>query len=178
MIFKPLTNDSELDQVHRLIYRTFVEEIPQHAPNPEKKRLDPFLERSRCFVACDGDTVAGMITLLPDRPFSLDAKLPGLDRFLPRHVNACEIRLLAIEQDRRKGLIFRGLMRELLRHARDAGHDLGLISATDRELGLYRHMGFVAFGPLLGTPEARFQGMYATWDRLAPAMLPEGGPLK
>ncbi len=39
---------------------------------------------------------------------------------------------------------------------------MALISATTRQLKLYTHMGFVPFGPLLGTAEAAFQPMYVT----------------
>ena len=33
---------AEREQVHRLNYETFVEEIPQHAPNPERRLVDRF----------------------------------------------------------------------------------------------------------------------------------------
>jgi hypothetical protein len=43
---------------------------------------------------------------------------------------------------------------------------MALISGTTRQQRLYRHLGFVPFGPLVGTPEALFQPMYLTKERL------------
>ena len=50
----------------------------------------------------------------------------------------------------------------------EPGVHLALISATVHQAKLYRHLGFVAFGPPIGTARAPFQAMYVTWDR-APA---------
>ena len=33
-----------------------------------------------------------------------------------------------------------------------------------RQLRLYKHLGFVAFGPVVGTGEAQFQPMYLTLE--------------
>ena len=33
-VFKFATEDWEFEEIHRLNYKTFVEEIPQHPPNP------------------------------------------------------------------------------------------------------------------------------------------------
>lgn len=161
----------ELEQVYRLTYRTFVEEIPQHAPNPERRLVDPRLARSTCFIALAGERLCGMVTLGSERPFSLDAKLPELDSYLPAHRRPCEIRLLSIPPGDRGGRIFAAVMQALLRSARQEGYDLGLISATDRQEKLYRHLGAIAFGPPLGTEQARYQGMYLTWDRLPASLL-------
>ncbi|GIV77575.1 MAG: hypothetical protein KatS3mg050_1969 [Litorilinea sp.] len=40
--FRYATEDWEFEQIHRLNYRAFVEEIPQHAPNPERRLVDQF----------------------------------------------------------------------------------------------------------------------------------------
>ena len=40
--FKYASEDHEFEQIHRLIYQAFVEEIPQHPPNPERRMVDPF----------------------------------------------------------------------------------------------------------------------------------------
>ena len=37
LVFKVATDDWEFEQIHRLNYRTFVEEIPQHPANPERR---------------------------------------------------------------------------------------------------------------------------------------------
>jgi hypothetical protein len=42
LVFKVASEDSEFEQIHRLNYRTFVEEIPQHGPNPDCTLVDRF----------------------------------------------------------------------------------------------------------------------------------------
>jgi len=161
----------ELEQVYGLTYRTFVEEIPQHSPNEEGRLVDQRLERSVCYVCLDGRRLRGMVVVSGKRPFSLDTKLENLDSYLPPHERPCEVRLLAVEKDDRGGLVFAALMATVLRHARQHGYDLGLLSGAESQLHLYRHMGCVPFGPPLGTEAARYQGMYLTWDRLSPLLL-------
>jgi hypothetical protein len=69
-----------------------------------------------------------------------------------------------IEPRHRMGRIFGELIVRATRWGRRQGYDLALISATVRQMALYRHLGFVPFGPPIGTAEAPFQAMYVTWD--------------
>ncbi|HXU45410.1 MAG TPA: GNAT family N-acetyltransferase [Thermoanaerobaculia bacterium] len=169
LTFRRLTEPRELEQVHRLNYRTFVEEIPQHGENAERLLRDPRLDRSVPFGALSGDRLCGMMAISAERPFSLDAKLPDLDGYLPPHESPCEIRLLAVEPDRRGGRIFAGLLGCLVAYCREVRHDLAVISGTERQARLYAHLGFVPFGPPIGTERAPYRAMYLTWDRLAPS---------
>lgn len=161
----------ELEQVYGLNYRTFVEEIPQHSPNEERRLVDRLLARSVCFVCLDGRRLRGMVALCGERPFSLDAKIEHLDALLPPHRQPCEVRLLAVEKDDRGGAVFIALMGELLRYARKNGYDLAVLSGAKSQLHLYDHIGCVPIGPPLGTEAAPYQGMYVTWDRVSPALL-------
>lgn len=167
LTFKVATESWEFDQVHRLNYKTFVEEIPQHSPNPKGILVDQFLAQSTCFICLDGRRVAGMVTACGERPFSLDAKVPNLDAYLPPSSRPCEVRLLAIEKAYRGAQVLGGLLAILIRHCLDAGYTVGLISAAASQQRLYRHLGFVPFGPPLGTERAPFRGMYITWETLA-----------
>jgi hypothetical protein len=165
-VFKVASEPWEFEAVYRLKYRTFVEEIPQHSVNPERILSDDLLANSACYVCVAGHRLLGMVAISGERPFSLDAKVPDLDGYLPPHDRPCEIRLLAVEPPHRQGPVFGGLLACLIRHAQRERFDLAVISATDRQEHLYHHLGFMPFGPPLGTPEARYQGMYITWDRL------------
>jgi GNAT superfamily N-acetyltransferase len=167
----------ELEQVYGLNYRIFVEEIPQHSPNAERRLVDRLLDKSTLYVCLDGERLRGMVAVCGERPFSLDAKLPDLDAYLPPHRRICEVRLLAVEPDDRGGLVFTALMRAVLRHSRQHGFDLGVLSGAERQLPLYRHLGCVPIGPPLGTERARYQGMYLTWERVSPTVLKRGGAL-
>ena len=152
---------AEREQIHALNYATFVEEIPQHAPNPSRRLIDRFDAENEYVIAVDGaGAVVGMLALRARRPFSLDQKLRGLDDYLPPHRSLCEVRLLAVRPEYRHRCMFRDLVAHAARRCIEAGRDLAVISGTTRQLALYSHIGFEAFGPLVGSGEARYQPMY------------------
>lgn len=159
---KIATEGWEFEQIHRLNYRAFVEEIPQHEASASGTLIDKFHQENTYVICLAGDQLVGMIAVRDKRPFSLDQKLENLDTFLPPGRSVCEIRLLAAERHLRNGRIFWGLVQVLAEYCRSKGYDLAIISGTVRQQRLYRHLGFVPFGPLVGTPEALFQPMYLT----------------
>ncbi len=165
--FKLASEAFELEQIHRLNYATFVQEIPRYEGDPATGVLvDRFHDENTYVVALDGDRLVGMVALRANRPFSLDARLENLDSYLPAGRTLCEVRLLAVAPERRRGPVFRGLMRLVVEHGSRLGYDLAVVSATVRQLKLYRHLGFMPFGPCVGTPEARFQPMYVTLEAI------------
>jgi aspartate aminotransferase-like enzyme len=160
--FKVADQTVEFEAIHRLNYRTFVEEIPQHSPNAEKRLVDRFHAENTYVIGLDGEKLVGMVASRCRRPFSLDQKLPDLDRHLPPHRKAVELRLLAVDLRYRKRAFFARLAGVVASHFRSLGCDLAIISGTVRELRLYRHLGFRPFGPLVGDPKARYQPMFLT----------------
>ncbi len=162
--FKIATEDWEFELVHQLNYKTFVEEIPQHQPSATPRLVDKFHAENTYLICLNGKELAGMMAVRGKRPFSLDQKLPDLDTHLPPGRRPCELRLLAVEKDYRTGQVFRGLTSLLWQYASDHGFDMAVISGTTRQQKLYRHIGFVPFGPLVGKGEAMFQPMYITLD--------------
>lgn len=162
LTFKVANTDAEFEQIHALNYRTFVEEIPQHEPNQEHRLVDKFHEQNAYLVAKRGERVVGMVAVRGQRPFSLDQKLQDLDSYLPPGHSVCEVRLLAVLPGERRGRVFWALLQYLHEFVVSRGYDLAVSSCTIRQLKLYRHMGFVPFGPLVGTAEAPFQPMYIT----------------
>ena len=166
--FEVVTDPDDLEQVYRLNYATFVDEIPQHEPNPEGRLVDPLLQRSSCYACKDDGELVGMVVVNGTRPFSLDKKLDDLDRYLPEGSRPCEIRLLAVKPDRRQGRIFIGLMRCVLEYCDDHAYDIAVCSAAASQARMYRHAGCQAFGPQLGTAEAPFRGMYINRAMLSP----------
>lgn len=162
--FRVARDPREIEQVHALHYKAFVEEIPQHAPNENERHVDRFHDENEYIIAVDGETVIGSIAVRATRPFSLDGKLENLDQFLPAGYHYCEVRLLNVARDHRTGNVLPGLIAGAWSYATERGFDSALISATTRQLKLYKHMGFVPFGPLVGTSDAPFQPMYLTAD--------------
>ena len=168
-IFKVATQPWEVEAVHTLNYKTFVEEIPQHDPNRDKKLVDKLHEENTYIICVDEEAreLAGMIAFRDRRPFSLDTKLENLDAYLPQGHSLCEIRLLAVEEEFRYSRISQGLIATLVQHAIDCGHDLAVISGTVRQAKLYKYLGFISFGPLVGSEDAQYQPMYLTLEAYA-----------
>jgi aspartate aminotransferase-like enzyme/predicted N-acetyltransferase YhbS len=170
LVFKIAESDDEFAQIHRLNHQTFAAEIPQHAPQSNGILRDKFHDENLYFIAVRGADVVGMMALRDRRPFSLDAKVPNLNALLPPHGFACEVRLLAVAPSERQGRVFRGLLRQAVEYSAARGYDLALISGTTRQQKLYRHLGFQAFGPLVGNSSAQFQPMFLTWPALQKAL--------
>jgi aspartate aminotransferase-like enzyme len=162
--FKVASEDWEFEQIHQLNYQTFVEEIPQHQPSGTPRLVDKFHNENTYLICVANQRIVGMIAARGRRPFSLDQKLPNLDSYLPPGRRTCEIRLLSVEKAYRNGQVFRGLTALMWQYGLEHGYDLGVISGTTRQQRLYRHLGFVPFGPLLGSGEATFQPMYLTLE--------------
>ncbi|MSU59581.1 MAG: aminotransferase class V-fold PLP-dependent enzyme [Pedosphaera sp.] len=167
LVFKTATEDWEFEQIHRLNYKTFVEEIPQHQASPTHRLVDKFHAENTYLVCFAEQKLVGMLAVRGNRPFSLDQKVPGLDSHLPAGRTVCEVRLLAIERKfrgARGGQVLSGILALLWQHGVEKGYDLAIISGTTRQLKLYQHLGFVPFGPVVGTGDAQFQPMYVTLE--------------
>jgi hypothetical protein len=160
--FKIATEPDEFEQIHRLNYQAFVEEIPQHPPNDERRLVDRFHAENRYVIGLEGERVVAMLALRDQRPFSLDFKVENLDQYLPPHQHLGEVRLLYITPPYRHPATFRDLLIAAAADSLPRGWDLAVISGTTRQARLYRHLGFVPFGPLVGQPGAQFQPMYWT----------------
>ena len=166
LTFKIATEEWELEQVFELNYATFVEEVPQHDRNSSKRLVDRFHDENTYFICLKGSELAGMVALRDRRPFSLDEKLGSIDDYLPPGSSVCEIRLLSVDKERRNGRVIQGLLSLLARHCIEGGYDIAVISGNVEQQKLYRGLGFVPFGPVVGTPEAAFQPMYRSLETL------------
>jgi N-acyl-L-homoserine lactone synthetase len=162
--FKVASTPDEFEQIHRLNYKTFVEEIPQHGSNADRRLVDRFHEQNAYMICLRGDRLVGMIALRGDRPFSLDSKVPDLDSYLMPGRSLCEVRLMAVEPDERRGRVFWGILELAWEYSRGRGWDLIVASCFVRQMRLYRHLGFVPFGPVVGSGGVLFQPMYLTME--------------
>lgn len=155
-----LADHGDHEAIHRLNYRTFVEEIPQHPPRADRRLVDRFHDENIYAVYESDSAVVGMVSARIVRPFSLDAKLGSVDRFLPSGCHPAEVRLLAVEPAHRSSRAFTRLVAFISAHLRSLGFDTAVASGTTRQLRLYRHLGFTPFGPLVGSGDALYQPMY------------------
>lgn len=160
--FRVATEDWELDQVNRLNYETFVEEIPQHELNSQRSLTDKFHDENTYIICVSQNTFIGMLAIRSKRPFSLDQKLDNLNSYLPKANSICEIRLLSVRKKFRYSKVCYGLLEMAVQYCKAQGHDMAVISGLLEQQKLYEHLGFLPFGPVVGTAEARFQPMYLT----------------
>jgi aspartate aminotransferase-like enzyme len=161
-VFKFATEDWEFEQIHRLNYKTFVEEIPQHQRSASDRLVDKFHTENTYLICLSGQKLAGMLAARSNRPFSLGGKLSHLDSYLPAGYKLFEVRLLSIEKQFRGTQILQGLLALLWQHAVENSYDVAVISGTTKQFRLYQHIGFIPFGPMVGSGEAQFQPMYVT----------------
>lgn len=152
----------EFEEIHKLNYQTFVEEIPQHSPNERNLLIDKYHDENTYIICLKEKKLAGMITLRSKRPFSLDKKLPNLDSFLPPAKAICEIRLLSVKKEYRRSRIIFHLISKVMEFCDENKFDLAIISGAMSQIKLYKNFGFIPFGPVVGKAEALYQPMYFT----------------
>ena len=160
LVYKVADTPAEFRQIHELNYRTFVEEVGQHPPNLERRRIDQFHDENTYYICVAGARLIGMVCTRDQRPFSLDLKIENFNSLLPPHKKLVEIRLLAIDKSGRSPQVFRGIMRVTAEACAVAGYDLAVVSALKEKGKLYKHLGFKPFGPVVGKPPVLFQPMY------------------
>src|SRR5436190_3042766 len=164
LIFKFASEELEFEQIHRLNYKTFAEEIPQHQRSATERLVDKFHAENTYLICLSGKKLVGMLAVRSNRPFSLDQKLENIDSYLPAGRKVCEIRLLAVDKKFRGAQVLQGILALLWQLGIERGYDLAIISGTPRQFRLYQHLGFVPFGPSVGAGDAQFQPMYVTLE--------------
>ena len=162
LIFKRATEPWEFEQIYELNYSSFVEEVPQHPVNDDRLLVDQFHDENTYFICRRGDEVLGMICARDRRPFSLDQKLGRLENYLPQAEDArlCEIRLLAVRPNLRRTRVLPGLLTMMANYCQEGGYDYVVMSGRVSQQTLYRHIGFIPFGPVVGDDSAPYQPMY------------------
>ena len=162
LVFKQATEPWEFEEIHHLNYASFVEEVPQHPANDDRLLVDQFDEENTYFICRRGSDLLGMICARDRRPFSLDQKLGRLENYLPQAEGAkvCEIRLLAVRPDLRRTRVLPGLLTMMASYCQEGGYDFVVMSGRVSQQHLYRHIGFIPFGPVVGDAAAPYQPMY------------------
>ncbi|MEX0676865.1 MAG: GNAT family N-acetyltransferase [Pirellulales bacterium] len=157
-VFKRADAPDEFQQIHRLNYRTFVEEIPQHAASRRGRLIDKFHAKSTYFVALLDSRVVGMLSVHDRPPFSVAARLPDPSILDSPGRRPMEVRLLAVEPRHRGGPVLAGLLFSALEHARDRYDDV-YISGVAERVELYERLGFRPLGPAVTSGAAAFVPM-------------------
>ena len=162
LTFKQADEPWEFEEIFQLNYASFVEEVPQHPSNDDGLLVDRFHDENTYFICRRDHDLVGMICVRDRRPFSLDEKLGRLEAHLPQAEGArvCEVRLLTVRPDMRRTRVLTGLLTMMARYCQDGGYDYVVMSGRVSQQALYRHIGFIPFGPVVGDDAAPYQPMY------------------
>ncbi len=165
--FKLASTKEDFTKIHKLNYDTFVEEIPQHTSNENGVLIDIFHDKNLYFMCLKEEKLVGMVAVNAMPPFSLERKLGNLSGYLPRIDGICEIRLLSIAKEYRKGKVIQGLLTVLGRYCLKKNYKLAIISGNVKEQRMYHKLGFVNFSSAVGTEVAKYQPMYLNLEDLS-----------
>ncbi|MHC1722820.1 MAG: GNAT family N-acetyltransferase [Aminipila sp.] len=154
----------EFELIYKLNYETFVEEIPQHHVNQNKTLVDRFDKENTYIIAIKNKEIIGMLALRDKRPFSLDQKISNLDSYLPVYRRICEVRLLSVRKQFRKTKVMYALIKKAFQYITLNEYEVLVISGILNQQKLYKHIGFIPFGDMVGNNDAKFQPMYITRD--------------
>ncbi len=170
-VFKRAESDDELAQIHRLNYRTFVSEIPQHPDSGTGVLVDKFHNKNHYLIVLREGRVVGMVSTHDQAPFSIAERLPDPAVLTRPGTRALEVRLLAIEPAERNSTMFFGLIWSLYEHARTNGYTHLFISGVLERVTLYERLGFVSLGPAISSGHASFVPMVLTIGQLPQKIL-------
>ena len=147
LTFKQADSALEFEQIHRLNYRTFAEEIGQYSPDGTGVLIDRFHDKNKYFIAVQDGRVVGMIAVHDQPPFSVESRLsdPAILKSLGGRI--LEVRLLALETESRHRMIFAGILWEMYQFARREDYSHLVISGIVDRLEMYERMGFSPLGP-------------------------------
>ncbi|CAN5513784.1 hypothetical protein BH11PLA2_BH11PLA2_09200 [soil metagenome] len=152
--------DQDAERIHQLNYRTFVQEIPQHRDTGTGVLVDKFHAKNKYLLCLRRDELVGMLSFHDQPPFSVSDRLPDPDVLTAPGLKLIEIRLLAVVPEERGSQVLAALVWQLYQHARANGYTHFVISGVENQQDLYRHLGFEALGPAVGTGTACFVPMW------------------
>lgn len=166
--FTVATGASEIEQIQRLLYRTFVVEVPRYEDPGTGLLVDRFHEQNRYFVALHGQRVCGVLATHDQPPFSMASALNDPQALQRLGGKLLEARIFAIEPRARQRVVFTGLVCAVYQYAVRGAYDRIVIAGLASRVSMYRRMGFVP----LGDPVLR-GGEHFVPMALEPTSLPE-----
>jgi aspartate aminotransferase-like enzyme/N-acyl-L-homoserine lactone synthetase len=165
-VFKRAETRQEFEQIHRLNFRTFVHEIPQHSDPGTGRLVDKFHDKSAYFIVVREGRVVGMVSSHDQPPFSVADRLADPEILERPGTRPLEVRLLALEPDTRNSTVFFGLMWSLYEHARSEGYTHLYISGLQERELLYKRLGFEVIGAPAPSGKTSFIPMVLTIGQL------------
>lgn len=168
-VFKRAVTVEEFEQVHALNYRTFVSELAQYSDVGSGGRLiDKFHHKNVYFIAVEDGQVVGMVSVHGEPPYSIADRLPDPSILSKPDIHPLEVRLLAVDQEKRGTFVLAGMVYELWLYAREKGITHLFISGVKERLKLYEQLGFEAIGPPVASGKAVFIPMVCEVANIQP----------
>ncbi len=168
--FQEAHSPEELEQVHRLNYQTFVQEIPQHADTGTGHLVDKFHDKNRYLIALKGEAVVGMMCWCDRPPFSIATRLSDPSILEAPGICPVEIRLMAVVPTERMSLVLPGLVWALYQQSKTMPWTHFVISGVVEQREFHAHLGFEPLGPPVGTGRAQFTPMWLPVGKLDETM--------
>src|SRR5262249_50753694 len=112
-VFKRAETVDEFEQIHALNYRTFVSELAQYTDVGNGRLIDKFHHKNIYFIAVKDRQVVGMVSVHGQPPFSIADRLPDPSVLQRPDIRPLEVRLLAVDQEKRGTFVIAGLVYEL-----------------------------------------------------------------
>ena len=177
-VVKVAESDEELEQLHRLNYQTFVDELPQHAETGNGQLVDKFHDKNTYFVAMIDDHAVGMLAVHDRPPFSIADKMSDPETLLQLGPRPLEVRLMAIDPKHRATKLFAALGYAVFQYARRGQYSHMLISGFVDRLRMYQRIGFRELGPPVRSGGVLFVPMVAMMDEMSQRFMDKAARLQ
>ncbi len=155
-VFNQAETDQEFEQIHRLNFRTFVNEIRQYTDPGNGQLVDKFHHKNIYFIGLKRGRVVGMLSAHDQPPFSIADRLPDPGVLQRPGMRLMEVRLLAVEPPERHSSLFFGLVYVMYSYAQKMQKTHLVISGVSQRARMYHRLGFVPVGPAVTCGQATF----------------------
>ena len=145
--------------VNRLLYKTFVREIPRYQDPGIDSLVDKFDERNIYVIAVHQTRVCGMMAVHDGPDFSVAGAIDSPSRLAQLRKPLLEARIFAVAPEHRFGVVFAGLASHVFRYARNEGYANIVMTGLASRQEMYRRMGFRSLGPAVLRGEEYFVPM-------------------
>lgn len=154
--FRTAESADERADVNRLLYQTFVLEVPRYDDPGNGLLVDRFDSGNTYFVALHDGRVCGTMAVHDGPVFSVASAISDSDVLAKLARPWLEARIFAVESRHRLGIVFAGLSCSVFRFAKSNGYESILISGLEHRRRMYERMGFRSLAPAVVRGGDRF----------------------
>lgn len=154
-------NIEEREEIYRIRYQVYAEELHQHHENKEMKLKDDLDAFNEYIIAKVGNEIAGFISITPPNgKYSID-KYRARDTLPFLYHNAYELRILTVVEKYRKNKISLYLLYALARYVSIKNGDLVIGIGRDVLMDFYKSIGFIDAGEEIYSGKVVYRLMFS-----------------